>query len=486
MRVLFLYPEKLAGTKVYAKNVILAIMKYYSDLEILEYEYSEFNTKKGYVKNNATIIDTCINKKIDLVHIEFDFGYFGFNYGNKPFIDLIKEIKYRNIKYTISIHNSSEVFLEGMSILGKDTKKFNQILSFLKKENPSHLIVHNPLFLGYFAPLLPVTEVNNDFNERINFKNKSQIVLGLSGFLHKAKNYDEFLKFAKKNKRLFIEQNIIVNAQFNVRMDRVSQDRLEYQKLIEKYIDSHINIKIIEENLERYLSFLKTIDVGISTHKVLSQSGTITDYIYMGKPVIARENTNLLYLDFILMYNNEDYLYYFIQNIREILSKYNINQQKAFCEMFDSEFVAMNYRLAFIKNKLGTFNYRKAVGGFCYYNDKLILFKKHKIPFFDIVHGGVENAESDIETLSREITEELGINIEDFVIQEKITDFEYPKSIKTQIKVSNAGAKMQVYAVKLNKLPRLPTEEIESYAEYTDDLLVYQNTKRLIEYVKKK
>jgi hypothetical protein len=416
-----------------------------------------------------------------LVHIEFDFGYFGYNYYNKPFLDLITKLVKMNISYTISLHNDVNVFLDGMKILNKDTNKFSEIISFLKAVPIKKIIVHNPFFDGNFAPLLPLHNYKYDWSKKINFANKTKIVLGLSGFLHTAKNYHEFLNFAKNNKALFVEQNVFNNAQFNERKDRVSKDRKEYKVLLEKYDDDHINIEIIDDsNIDKYKLFLDSIDVGISTHSVVSQSSTITDYIYFGKPTLAKDNYNNLYLEFLQLYNNEDYLYYFIKNIRSILSKYDWDEQKLFCETHNDRFVARVYNLTFLKNIFPSFSFRLAVGALCYYNGDLLLFKKPEIPFFDILHGGINKGETNIAALKREIIEELNITENDFVIEDEICDFEYIKPLKTQLKVSNIGAKVKIFNVKLNKLPQLPTEEIETYKQYNSDLIIYTNTKELI------
>jgi len=481
MNILFIYPEKIAGIKVYSENVILALEKYYKDINLTKLEYKEFEQERDYYINNDFILSVCNKNNINLVHIEFDFGYFGYKFYNKPFIDLITKLVKMNISYTLSLHNDLSVFLDGMKILNKDTDKFSEVLSFLKTIPIKKIIVHNPLFDGSFAPILPLDNYKHEWNKRIDFPNKTKIVLGLSGFLHNAKNYHEFLSFAKNNKNLFIEQNISINAQFNERKDRVSKDRIDYKLLLEKYTDEHINIEIIDDyNLDKYRLFLNSIDVGVFTHSVVSQSSTVTDYIYFGKPVLAKDNYNNLYLDFLQFYNNEDYLYYFIKNIRSILSKYDLDGQKLFCETYNDRFVARVYNLTFIKNIFSSFSFRLAVGALCYYNTDLLLFKKPGVPFFDILHGGINKGETNIVALKREIMEELNITENDFVIGDEICDFEYLKPLKTQLKVSNIGAKVKIFIVKLNKLPNLPTTEIEMYAKYSSNLIIYTNTKELI------
>jgi len=483
MNILFLYPEKMAGTKAYAENVILAIKKNIKDINLNELIFKEYEKEEEYNTNNNNILSICVKNNINLVHFEFDFGYFGFKFGNKPFLDLINKLTKININYTISMHNSVDVFLKGMKILNKNIGDFSKIINFFRKEPIERIIVHNPLFNGNFAPLLPIFNLKCNWNEKIDLKSKDKIIIGLSGFLHKGKNYDEFLKFAKSNKQLFLENNIVIKAQFNERKDRLSKDRIDYKETIKKYKDTHIEIEIVYSNNEKYRSFLNSIDVGVVTHSVLSQSGTITDYIYNGKPVLAKENYNNLYLNFIELYNNKDYLYYFIKNIRQILLKYAYDEQKLFCEKYDDKFVAQIYRLSFIKNMFSNFKLRLAVGALCYYKNKLILFKKHNIPFYDIMHGGIEGGESNINALKREIMEELNISLNDFTIGREVCDFEYIKPLKTQLKVSNVGAKVKVYNVILNKAPNLPTKEIESYKEYSSNLTIYENTKELIKNV---
>lgn len=479
MKILFIYPDMPAGMNVHSKNMISAISKHYKDMTIINWEYKEFTNIEDYTVANRSILDFINNNKIDLAHIEFDFGYYGFNFGCKPFTDLINLFKLNNTEYTLSIHNPPETFIESMKVLDKDVIKFKGVIDYLNKESEVRKIVHNPMYMGHFAPLLPVKD--NFYKVRdLDFKNKEKITIGIVGFLHKAKGYEDLFKFAKKNKDLFTNQNIFIRALFFLREDRKTPDRLEYKAFIEEFNDNHINIQIIDENLDAYCSFFNEIDVGFSTHCTLTESATITDYVYSGLPVIAKEHFNLLYLDFILMYNNWDTLYGYISNIRKTLLEYDFNKQNSFCNIFNSEYVATKYRLAFIKNGVRSFKHRPVVGCFCYYNGEQILFKKNKIPFFDIMHGGIEKDETDKEALEREIFEELGLTSDQIIIKEKICSFEYPKPIKLQIKVSNKGSKMNIYNVELKELPKLPTTEIESYSVYSKDLVIYDSTRSLL------
>jgi 8-oxo-dGTP pyrophosphatase MutT (NUDIX family) len=473
-----------AGMNVHSKNVMSAINKHYTDMILTKWEYKEFTNIDDYNFENKSLIDFIINNKIDLAHIEFDFGYYGFDFGCVPFVDLINLFKQNNIEYTLSIHNPPETFIQSMKVLNKDVKKFSEVIDYLNKEPDIRKIVHNPLFLGHFAPLLPVKE--NFYQVRdLDFKNKEKIIIGIVGFLHKAKGYEDLFKFAKKYKDLFVNQNILIKALFFMRGDRKTPDRLEYKKFIEGFNDSHISIQIIDENLDAYCSFFNEIDVGFSTHCTLTESATITDYVYYGLPVIAKEHFNLLYLDFILMYNNWDTLYGYISNIRKTLMEYDFNKQRSFCNIFNSEYVATKYRLAFIKNGICSFKHRPVVGCLCYYNGKQILFKKNNVPFFDIMHGGIEKNETDKKALEREIFEELGLTSDQIIIKEKICSFEYSKPIKLQIKVSNKGSKMNIYYVELKELPKLPTIEIESYSVYFKDLLIYESTRALLNTISK-
>ncbi len=484
MNVLFVYPDMPSGMRVHSKNMIFAIRKYFSDIDIFEKEYSEYPSETEYDTENHTLLDFVIKNKINLVHLEFDYGYFGVNFGCIPLLNLINLLKSKSVAYTVSVHNDPKVFKKLMAVLNKDTSKFNKIIEYITTESEKRKITHNPLYPRNFAPLLPAKEINYT-DKNIDYKNKKQIILGIVGFLHKAKTYEDLFEFSKKNKELFIDKNIVIKARFFLRKDRQTPYRREYKNNIEKYNDSHICIEIVDENIDSYNQFFNEIDVGISTHCTLTERATITDYIYHGLPVIAKEYFYLLYLDFILMYNNWDALYNYISNIREILAKYDFNKQKSYCNMFTFECVAMQYRLSFIRNAINHFPFRKVVGALCYYNGELILFKKQRIPFYDIIHGGIEENETDEGALTREIYEELRLNSNQIIIKEKICSFEYSKPLKLQILVANKGSKMNVYVVELKSLPKLPSLEIENYSNYSADLVIYESTKQLLNNLKK-
>jgi hypothetical protein len=352
MKVLFVCPEAKGGITAYGKNVIKVLKSFYSDIEITFFPYNElkFNKLNEYIVENDLIINKFKNNNFDLIHIEFDFGYYGFKYGGLGAVDLINKLIYTNIPYTISIHNESEIFEEGMTVLGITTKPFSKIIDLINNLNYSNRIVHNPKVKGFYAPLLPL-----DLKQKISHNQKLHLkkilTIGLIGYIHRAKGYHDFLKFVVENNNLFERKRIRVECLFLKRVDRKSKDRLEYELELRLLASKskHITLRIIPVNPKAYLDFINKIDVGLVSLRTMTQSGTITELIAKDKIVVSKKHKNLDYLDFIIQYD-ENTLYNTIANLRDHIKKYNYKKQEAYISITNSFAVAFAYRNCFLKN----------------------------------------------------------------------------------------------------------------------------------------
>jgi len=486
MKVLFVYPEAKGGITSYSLNVIDSIFKYYKDVEIVKCNYDESNMHNlaDYIARNRSIVKQAKDYNFDLVHIEFDYGYYGFSYGGKGAIDLLERLKNNNIVYTISVHNEPQIFVEGMKVLGKDSTPFNKITALVQKIPYSRKIVHNPLILGTYASLLPL-DLKQNLTHNDNLYNKDNLVIGLFGYIHRAKGYHEFLKFVVENEDLFKDIGITVKCLFLKRLDRTSKDRIEYEKELQAIASKSkfIDMNIIPVDPESYLEFINNIDVGLVSLNTMTQSGSITELISKNKPVISREHKNIAYLDFIIQYRNEDMLYYIIANLRKLLKDYNFEKQKDYIIMSSPYSVAFAYRNCFVRNVLPKLKYRKAIGAIIKYKNKHVMIKKWKIPFYDILHGGIEKGETTKEALFREVNEELNITPKDIEKVKFIGHFKYFKPIGMQIKNRSKGTDALVYELEINRLPNLPTDEMESWQYYTPKLKIYTSTKQFLDSV---
>jgi len=271
--------------------------------------------------------------------------------------------------------------------------------------------------------------------------------------------------------------------------DRVSPDRQEYEKKILTYIRSGlIDIKILKSDLNLYCKFIESVDVGVVTLKALTNSSTLTNFIYAHKPVICREHKNLAFLNFPLFYNNSEQLYYNLLNLRSLLKKYDFEKQNRYTETNNPFFIAQGYQIALSYNYLKSLSYRSTIGALLRYKGKDLLVCKPGLPFFDVLHGGIEKNESDEQALKREIREEVGLAVEDIGTTKLIGTFLYDKPILQQIKAGTCGAKVKVYLVDISKLPKVPTTEIDEWQYYNPKLRIFGATNKLLRsyYAKKR
>ena len=316
--------------------------------DILQIKIDEDFVKRCWQKtsdNLDNLFFTICEEKVNIILFQFSSLFFKV----KPFFNLIKKLKDKNIKMLITFHSFNEVLIQKM----KEVLNFFDVLIVHKKEDAEYLKL-----MGFKRiNLIPhgIKKINKKEMCFCNIKTqrfflKKYPIIGSFGFLLPHKNIKSIIKAInllkiKYKDILYLGLHSFYNSPYS----------LNYYADIYKYIKSNNlqnNIHIITDFLkeEVILSILKQCDILIFPYANISESvsGAIRFAILSEKPIIT---TNIDIFSDVKNYvyqirnSNEKTIAIAIEKIikNKKLNNYLIKKSKEACGINLWENIAENY-----------------------------------------------------------------------------------------------------------------------------------------------